>query len=382
MIRTTLILVLMLLAAAPMGAQTGSQTVRIKDIVEYKGAGANLLTGKGLVVGLAGTGDKNNIEAAMAAKAYAQAKMDNKGLEKLRDSDFLSENICFVTLQAEITERHTTAGARFRVTAAISDKATSLTGGVLVMSELTFGHRDDDTRGVIAIAGGLLHTGAASSGAGGGRVAEATKATVEATLMQDLPEITFFETTTDLEGVESKTMTLILRAPDAQTAQSIATAVNDSAPRLGTSRVARGQMAKATGIDRVVVTIPKDYHGREVEFRHLIERESVNPDIVAVVTINVTNQSVAISGNVRVLPCLVMVGGVTVSATPQGDLPAKPAAGAEVKDPSVPVNQPATALLDLFTVFDALGMTAADKIKAIESMHSQGSLQGRLVYDH
>lgn len=382
MIRTTIILILSLLASAPLAAQTGAQTVRIKDIVSYKGAGANLLTGQGLVIGLAGTGDKNDKQAAARAKALSEAKEDHKILENMKASDFASDNIAWVTIQAEITDRHTVAGARFRATVALqSDGASSLAGGLLVMSNLTFGHADDDTRGVIAIAGGKLHTGVPSAGGNAGRQTAATTATVECTLVQDLPEVTFFETVTDIENNVTKTMTLILQNADTKTATAIAQAINDSAPRLGNSRVARADMARATAPGRVDVTIPKDYHGREMEFRNHIEMESVNPDLVAVVNVSLTNMTLIVSGNVRVLPCVVSVAGVSVVTNPQGDVPAKPAAGTEVTDPVAPISQPATPLLEIFNVLDALGMTTSDKIKVIESMASQGALQGRVVYD-
>jgi flagellar P-ring protein precursor FlgI len=381
MIRTTLILLLMLLAGAPLSGQTGSQTVRIKDIVSYKGAGVNLLTGQGLVIGLNGTGDKNNKQAAARAKALSEAKEDHKILENMKAADFASDNIAWVTIQAEITESHTVAGKRFRATVAIGDGSSSLTGGLLVMSILTFGHVDDDTKGTIAIAGGKLHTGVPSAGGNAGRQTAATTATVECTLMQDLPEVTFFETVTDIENNVTKSMTLILHNPDAKTAQAIAQAINDSAPRLGNSRVARADMARATGIDRVEVTIPRDYHGRELEFRSHIESESVNPDLVAKVNINTRDMTIIVSGNVRVLPCMVSVAGVSVATNPQGDVPTKPAPGAEVTDPVTPINQPATPLLEIFAVLDALGMTTSDKIKVIESMATQGALQGAIYYD-
>jgi flagellar P-ring protein precursor FlgI len=374
MSKLTIILTALLLAiAGTLPAQAGARTVRVKDIVSYGGAGDNVIDGFGLVIGLNGTGDKDSVRANGMAKAYLEHKADNKTWERFQAEDFGGNNIAAVQIFATVNEGTTVKGTRLRATVSISDNSTSLVGGYLVLGDLNY----RNVARVIATASGLLNTTQAGNG---GRAQAATTATVDAVLMEDLPEMTFFESRVDENGDESRNITLQLLNPDAATATAIARAINDSDRLLGDAAREGGEMAVAVGTGRVNVTIPRDYWGRETEFRSIIERQSVNPDSVAVITINRQTNAMVISGSVRILDCTVTVGGISINVTPEGDVPAKPEGGSEVPDPTFAVGQPAAPVAELMDLMNALRLSDLQKRHVIEIIHSSGHLQGRLNY--
>jgi flagellar P-ring protein precursor FlgI len=175
-------------------------------------------------------------------------------------------------------------------------------------------------------------------------------------------------------------MTLSLNDPDMNTAISIARNINDSVIdnlRANQNRAASVDVAKAIGPGRVDVTIPKAWHGREAEFRHLIENVSVNPDTVAKVTIHRKTGDFVITGNVRVKPGAVSVGGVSISTTPQGALPAQPAPGSVVTDPIIPVNQPDASLMDFLSSLNALNLTKEEKAQLLRNLATDKLLIGK-----
>ncbi len=370
----TILALATLALAATLPAQAGARTVRVKDIVTYGGAGDNTIDGYGLVIGLNGTGDADSVQAQQYAQSYLRKKNDNKVWDRYKDEDFGGDNIAFVQVFATINEGTTVKGSRIRATVAVADKSTSIVGGYLVLGDMNY--RNEST--VYATASGVITV--TQAGGNAGRAQDRTTGSVEAVLMEDLPEMSFFEVRTDENGEESRVITLQLLNPDAGTATAIASAINGADRVLGDVVAAGSEMATAVGTGRVNVNIPKSYWGRETEFRSIIERQSVNPDSVALITINRTSNAMVISGSVRILDCTVTVGGISINVTPQGDVPAKPEGGSEVQDPTFAVGQPAAPMAELMDLMNALRLTDMQKRHVIETIASSGNLQGRITY--
>lgn len=380
--RATLLGLLMtVLFGAPLLAQ-GGVTTRIKDITFVGGTAGNQLTGMGLITGLKGTGDKTDMEAAKMHRAIQDAFKSTKGA---KDEDFLSANIARVFLTAFVDEGTTVAGTSISViVSAVSDKTKSLEGGTLSQSSLVL-HRGGET---VATAGGLLTTVKKSGpGQGGGNNQGAMIVTANGTLVDNLV-IPFFSETTlvDDKGVARtvKKMKLGLTHPDEGTAKEIARAINETRDILGETGVKNGavkqlEVAKAIGIGEIEVEIPSRWHGSEVEFRAMVGSVSVNPDTVAMVVVNETTGVVVVTGAVRLSPGSIFAAGVTITVGADGNLPKKPAPGAEAKDPGVAIGAVNNGVQELVDVLNALNLSGADKIAIFRALNTAKLLQGKLV---
>ena len=146
--------------AAPFATQ-GPIRTPISSLVAVRGQEDNIVTGIGLVDGLAGTGDSGDL-----AKQLLQNMMLTQNI-KVELSALNSKNIAVVRVEAEIAAG-LKPGRRIPVRVSTIGDATSLEGGTLVMTELTdiFGTTS------YATAAGPVNVGGFSAGGDG---ASATK---------------------------------------------------------------------------------------------------------------------------------------------------------------------------------------------------------------
>src|SRR5208282_4501589 len=148
------LLVLVLLAAiVPFAWADGS---RLKDIAMVAGARDNQLAGYGLVVGLAGDGDKNPVDTIQTIGNLLQ----RYGLT-VPIATLTAKNVAIVMVTADIPA-FLKPGARLDVNVASMGDAKSLQGGVLIQTPLL----GIDGK-IYALAQGPLSIGGLSSGADG-----------------------------------------------------------------------------------------------------------------------------------------------------------------------------------------------------------------------
>ena len=130
--------------------------VRVRDLVMISGARDNQLAGFGLVVGLAGDGDKD--------PAYTKQAVANMLLRygvTIPASTLSSKNVAVVMVTADIPA-FIKPGARLDVAVSSMGDAKSLQGGVLLQTVLLGANNK-----VYAVAQGALAVGGFSSGGGG-----------------------------------------------------------------------------------------------------------------------------------------------------------------------------------------------------------------------
>jgi len=149
------VLVWLLLLTSAAGAFADG--ARIKDLAMIAGARDNQLAGYGLVVGLAGDGDKNPTYTVQTVANLLQ----RYGIT-VPASTLLSKNVAVVMVTADIPAFKKT-GTRIDVTVASMGDAKSLQGGVLIQTPLV----GADGR-VYAVAQGALSIGGLSAGTDGG----------------------------------------------------------------------------------------------------------------------------------------------------------------------------------------------------------------------
>src|SRR3981189_463890 len=149
--RKSIALILTLLSGAPVHA------ARRKDRVAIEGVRENQVIGYGLVVGLAGTGDRR--QALFSAQSLTNT-LERMGVS-VPPTGIRVNNTAAVLVTASLPA-FAQPGIRIDITAAAIGDASTLQGGILVLTSL----RGADGQ-VYAVAQGPVMTGGFSAGRGG-----------------------------------------------------------------------------------------------------------------------------------------------------------------------------------------------------------------------
>ena len=148
------------LAAVALCWQLPAQAVPLMDLVDIEGIRGNQLIGYGLVVGLDGTGDKNQVKFT----SHSVANMIKQfGINLPPNVDPKLKNVAAVTVTAEIPPSYS-PGQSVDVTVASLGDAKSLRGGQLLMTPLqgVDGETYALAQGAVVV-GGLNATGQSGS---------------------------------------------------------------------------------------------------------------------------------------------------------------------------------------------------------------------------
>ncbi len=271
---------------------------RIKDVCEIQGARGNTLTGMGLVVGLSGTGDK-----APAAVRAQERMLRRLGIEIESGSELKSDNVAVVVVTSMIPP-FAKEGTRIDVHVSSVYDCESLEGGVL-MDTLLEGVNNQ----VYAVAQGAISVGGFNADAGGGTSVRNNHVTAGRVPMGGYVEREIPSTITDGERIM-----LLLKRPDFGTANNIQKAINQRF-KAGT--------ASALGAGTVSVIIPEAERSGLVQFIASIQDIDVESDVPSRVVINERTGTIVIGGDVRIRPCQVAHGGltITVATTPSVSQP-------------------------------------------------------------
>src|SRR5438067_12470911 len=134
-----------------------ASATRLKDLIAIEGVRENQLLGYGLVVGLAGTGDKR--QALFSAQSLTNT-LERMGVS-VPPTAIRVNNTAAVIVTATLPA-FAQPGMRIDITAAAIGDASNLQGGILVLTSL----RGADGQ-VYAVAQGAVMTGGFSAGRGG-----------------------------------------------------------------------------------------------------------------------------------------------------------------------------------------------------------------------
>jgi len=340
---------------------------RLKDLVEIEGVRDNQLIGYGLVVGLAGTGDKQ------------QTVFTNQSLTNML------ERMGVIVSPAAIQVKNTAAvmvtatlpafaqpGLHIDFTAASTGDSTNLRGGILLLTSL----RGADGQ-VYAVAQGPVVTGGFVAGRGG------TSATVNHPTVGRSPNGATVER--PAPSVEPKgTVRLQLRSSDFTTSARIVDAVNKKFA--GASPAAR---AESAGL--VTVSVPAEFASRTIEFMAQLESLAVDADSAARVVVNERTGTIVLGKEVRVSPVAILHGNLSVEVqTTEMVSQPNPLAGGttevvpqttvstkEEKARTVVLKQGAT-VEELVRALSAIGSTPRDIIAILQSLRSAGALEAEL----
>jgi flagellar P-ring protein precursor FlgI len=345
-----------------------ASAARLKDIVDVEGVRQNQLLGYGLVVGLAGTGDKQTTVFANQSLTNMLARM---GLA-VSPTAILVKNTASVMVTATLPP-FAQPGTRIDVTVAAIGDAPNLQGGILLLTSL----RGADGQ-VYAVAQGAVVTGGFAAGRGG------ASQTVNHPTVGRAPNAATVERAAP--SVEPKAVArLQLREPDFTTSARIVEAVNKKFGSEGKPA------AHADNSGLVSVTIPAEYATRTTEFLAELETLTVEPDRAAKVIINERTGTIVLGKEVRISPVAIMHGTLnvevqTVSAVSQPlpdsqgttqVVPQDKVAATEQKSRNVVLKQGAT-VEELVRALAAIGSTPRDVIAILQSLRAAGALEAEI----
>ncbi len=347
-----------------------ANAARIKDIATIQGAGSFQAIGYGLVTGLNQTGD--NPQASFTVQSVVNM-LKRFGLTPPSINP-RTRNVAAVMVTANIPA-FAAAGTKVDVQVSSIGDASSLQGGVLLMTPLSL-----STGEIVGMAQGPLSVGGYDYQAFGSRLGK------NVTTSGRVPNGLILERNINSNFINNNAITITLREPDFTTAQRIADAINVS-PRLN---------GTATPIDAgsVQVQLPGGLSQSQIfGFIAQIEGLNVNADPVARVVINERTGTIAVGGNVQLLPAVIAHSGLEIQIQKQVLVPqpapftirppqiaesAEITTQEEVRAASALVVRGAT-VQDIADALNLLQVKPRDLIAIFQALKESGSLQGELI---
>ena len=355
---------LCLAALTTTGAHAAS---RVKDIVDVQNVRANQLVGYGLVVGLAGTGDRT--QNSPFTEETLQAMLERMGVN-VRDTKMKPANVAAVMVTATLPS-YARNGSTIDVQVSALGDATNLQGGTLIVTSMRAldGEIYAVAQGPVAVSGFKAQGAGASVTRG-----VATSARVAGGAIVER-EVSF--------ALRSSTsLRLALKNPDFTTAGSIAAAIN------------RRFAGTAQALDPGTVEIAPGtgFTGNVVDLFAAVENLPVEVDQPARVVINEASGTVVMNADVRVSPVAIAQGGLTVSVTetPVASQPAPFSNGQtavlprttlavdEGRKGSLATIGGGATLQSLVAGLNTLGVAPRDLITILQAVKSAGALQAEI----
>jgi len=343
--------------------------VPVRDLVMVSGARDNQLVGYGLVVGLAGDGDKDPIYTKQSV-----ANMLQRFGVNIPATSFSSKNVAVVMVTADIPA-FVKNGARLDVQVASMGDAKSLQGGVLLQTPLL--GADDK---VYAVAQGPLSVGGFSAGGGGAGGATVTK---NHPTVGTIVNGALVEREVPTAVVHDDSVELLLREPSFTSASLMAAAIN----------LVFTNSAHANDSTSVRVKIPEGGESAPVDFIARLESIEVTPDIPARIIINERTGTIVATSKIHISACAVSHGNITINVASTLDV-SQPNSFTSVTNATVTQrtttdvteNKSSIATFpELPTVekvaaaLNSLGVTPRDMMAIFEAMKQAGALQAELI---
>ena len=341
---------------------------RLKDVVTIEGVRDNQLIGYGLVVGLAGTGDRQ--QTLFSPQSLANM-LERMGVS-VPGTTILVKNTAAVMVTATLPPFAQPGTHLDAIAAAIGD-ASNLQGGLLLLTALKAADGQ-----VYAVTQGPVVTGGFVAGRGGNSqtVNHPTVGRVPGGAIVERPAPSLAP-----KGV----LHLQLRYADFTTASRIAAAVN---AKQGGPDAA---LARAENSALVTVSVPAGYADRTTDFIAELEKITVDADQPARVVVNERTGTIIMGREVRISPVVILHGNLTVEIQTSLDVsqPAPlsagtttlvPKVGMDVKDEparNVVLKQGAT-VEELVRALAAIGSTPRDVIAILQNLRAAGALEADL----
>lgn len=339
---------------------------RLKDMATIEGVRDNQLIGYGLVVGLGGTGDRQQTVFSTQSLSNLLRTMGvNVAPTALR-----VRNIAAVMTTASLPA-FATPGSKIDVTVSSIGDAQSLRGGTLLLTSLKAANGE-----IYAAAQGPLSIGGISAGRGG------TGVQVNHPTVGRIPDGAIVERPAPSVAPNPGGFRLQLRHPDFITAARVSKAIEERFPGVAV-------LAESSGA--LQIRMPERFHARPVDFIAALDAIEVETDRRARVVLNERTGTIVIGSRVRIAPVAVLHGSLTVQVVTDYAVSQPPAfsGGQTAVTPQVDVQiieeEARPALLaagasveELVQALTAIGSTPRDIIAIMQSISAAGALEADL----
>lgn len=345
-----------------------AHATRIKDLASVEGVRSNQLIGYGLVVGLPGTGEKNN---AFTEQTF-RTMLNNFGIKVPDNIKPKIKDVAPVAIHADLPP-FSKPGQTIDVTVSAIGEAKSLRGGTLLQTFL----KGLDGRVYAVAQGSLVVGGLGAEGADGSKVVVNTPTVGRiangATVEREVPN----------SFSQDDTITFNLNRPDFTTARRLADVVND---------LVGPNTAQAMDATSIKVFAPRD-PAQRVSYLSTIENLEVDPaSESAKIIVNSRTGTIVIGSEVKLRPAAISHGGLTVTiAENQQVSQPNPLAGGQTavtnnstinvqQDPGRMFKLDTGATLDdLVRAVNQVGVAPGDLMAILEALQQAGAIQGQLV---
>jgi len=265
---------------------------RIKDLAYIEGIRDNMLIGYGLVVGLNGTGDKQQTIFSVQTLGNMLQRMGVNIQNQIAAIQVRNIAAVFVTATLPPFSR---PGLKVDVTVSSIGDAKSLVGGTLLLTPLSAsdGH-------VYAVAQGSLVIGGYSAGG------SANAKIVNHPNVGRIPLGALVERDSSLDLTQMRSLSLLLRDDDFDTAQEVATVIN---------RTLGGPSARVVDSRRIEIADVKSASGDVPSLMARIGDLTIRTKPAARVIVNERTGTVVMGGNVTISSCAILHGNLSIQVT-------------------------------------------------------------------
>ncbi len=345
-----------------------AQAERIKDIGAFQGLRSNQLTGYGVVVGLAGTGDDSLDYATLGIKGA----ISRFGLTLPAGANPSLKNVAAVIITADLPP-FAKPGQRLDITVSAMGKAKSLRGGTLLLAPL-YGADGQ----IYAMAQGNLVIGGLGVDA-----ADGSKLSVNIPSAGRIDGGASVERSVDTGFATSERLTFNLAEQDLTNAERVADAINKT---IGLNS------AEARDGGSISISAPV---GAEARVRLMSRIENLYIDMVeppARVIVNARTGTIVINGAVRVGAAAVSHGKLTVriDETPtvvqpapfsRGQTAVQKASDIKVEESRNPafLFKRGASLSDIVKAINRIGASPGDLVAILEALKQAGALKAELI---
>jgi flagellar P-ring protein precursor FlgI len=346
-----------------------AQNTRLKELASLEGVRDNQLMGYGLVVGLRGTGDRQ--QTLFSAQSVANL-LERMGLT-VNPLFIQVKNTAAVMVTATLPP-YSQPGSKIDVTVAALGDSQSLQGGILLMTGL----RGTDGQ-IYAVAQGAAVLGgyAVAASAGGASASQV----VNHPTVGRIPDGAIVERAPPTAKI-GNTVRLLLHEADFTTASHVAEAVNQ---KFG----AASASAESAGV--IAVNLPATYQKTPTEFVAQLEALTVETDRRSRIVVNERTGTIVMGNDVRIAPVAIMQGDLTVEVQTtlnvsqpgtlsNGTTEVVPQVSVEAKEQRARdlILKQGTTVEELVRALTAIGSTPRDIIAILQNLKAAGALDADL----
>jgi flagellar P-ring protein precursor FlgI len=343
--------------------------VRIKDIATFEGVRPNQIIGYGLVVGLAGTGDKQGTTFTRQSLVNMLTRM---GLT-VDANQVRVKNVAAVMVTANLPP-FVKPGTKIDVLVSSLGDAQSLAGGTLLVTPL----KGADNQ-IYAIAQGPVSVGGFSVGGAAGGGVQKNHPTVGrivqgATVEREVP----------IRWQGKTDMTVKLGQPDFTTAARMAQVILQMFPRSN---------ARPMDASTVLFDVPPSYQNNLAVLVAELENLELQPDAVAKVIIDERTGTVVVGEKVRLSTVAVAHGNLTITIKesfnvsqpgaftgPGAETVVTPETQIQVEEQSqrLMIIESGPTINDVVKAINAIGATPRDLVMIFQAIKAAGALHAEL----